>query len=105
MLVEHNIDPELVAELEFIVVAVVDIRANFRVVVLIGDLDAERPHVVCLVPCLGIGHLGKVPDFHALTPFTLRYVTLRYATSSHATLAATNCPMRSITTSGRSICG
>ncbi len=68
VLVEHNVDAQLVAELEFIVVPMIDVRPYFGVVVFIGHLDSERSHLVGFVPGLRIGHLGKMPDFHRLAP-------------------------------------
>src|SRR5947207_4904475 len=66
MLVEHDIEPEIVAGLVFVVITMKQIGGDARIAFAIGMNDAQRPGMI--VPGRIIGLLAKLIDSHDALP-------------------------------------
>ena len=64
MLVDHDVEPDLVAQREFVQVAVEKAAADFWIEVAVRQHNPQRPALQSLLPGGVIGHLREVPDAH-----------------------------------------
>src|SRR6266436_5126840 len=68
MLVEHDVEPKLIRQEPFVVVAVKQIGGDARVAFPVRQVDPQRAAVIA--PRIGIGLLGELIDLHAIVPIT-----------------------------------
>src|SRR3981081_1878354 len=95
MLVDHDVEPDLVAQRELVEIAVEQAMTDLRIVMGVGQHNTQGASLQPFVPGRVIGHLREVPDTHPLAPF-FRFYSLR---------PSTNAVSRSAKACGCSQCG
>ena len=64
VLVDHDVEPDLVAQRELVEIAVQQVVADLRVVVAVRQHDAQRAALQAFLPGRVIGHFREIPDAH-----------------------------------------
>jgi hypothetical protein len=64
VLVDHDVEPDLVAQPELVEIAVEKLVPDLRVGICIREDDPQRAALQPLFPGRVIGHLGEIPDSH-----------------------------------------
>jgi UDP-glucose 6-dehydrogenase len=68
MLVDHDVEADLVAQPEFVEIAVQQAMADLGVVIGVRQHDPQRTALQPLFPGRVVGHLGEIPDAHDAVP-------------------------------------
>ena len=64
MLVDHDVEPDLVAQRELVEIAVQQLVADLRIVIAVRQHDPQRAALQPLLPGRVVGHFREIPDAH-----------------------------------------
>src|SRR5262249_35556631 len=73
VLVDHDVEPDLVAQRELVEIAVEETVSDLRIKVAVRQHYPQRAALQSLLPSRVVSHFREVPDAHGLSPLTILF--------------------------------